>query len=83
MTTQRCYELSHNGFVTAYIRRIARRYFSNSEDAEDAEAEAWARISEETDKATDVECMTVARKAIAAYYMRIWRSRKQLSRRKP
>jgi hypothetical protein len=82
MTAARCEKLHSHEFLIAFIRKRAYRYFSRPEDIEDAEAEAWEKIKQAPEHSSIPVCAEIAGKAIAALYMRNWRSRKQLLRRK-
>jgi hypothetical protein len=82
MTAARCEKLRRNEFLIAFIRKRADRYFSRHEDVEDAEAEAWEKIQQAPEHASIPVYAEIAGRAIAALYMRNWRSRKQLLRRK-
>ena len=76
MTIARCEQLRAEVVLVLSIRRTAYRYFGHTENAKDAEAEAWARIIEAPDNLDQIDYLTIARRAISASYMRKWRKRK-------
>jgi hypothetical protein len=76
MTAARCEKLRRSEFLAAFIRKRAYRYFSRSEDVEDAESEAWEKIQQAPEHASIPVCAEIAARAIAALYMRQYRRRK-------
>ena len=82
MTSELCATLRSNAFFVAYVKRTAHRYFHNLENAEDAEAEAWEKLQAAPDALPINDYLDIARRAISSMYMRQWRKRKQLFRRK-
>lgn len=82
MTPASCEQLRGEVLLVYGIRRVAFKYFGHTENAKDAESEAWVKILESPGNMLEVDYLNVARKAIRAAYMRHWRKRKPTFLRK-
>jgi hypothetical protein len=82
MTNARCEQLKDEAVLTLGIRRCAWKYFGRTDNADDAEAGAWEKILKSPGDLEQIDYLTIARRSISAAYMRQWRKRKPLSRRK-
>lgn len=80
MTKERCDELRKQVVLVLQIRRVAYRFFGHTENAKDAESEAWAKIFEASGNLIWSEYLVIATRAIRAMYMRNWRRRKHESK---